>query len=104
MAMITCPECATEVSSLAVSCPKCGAPVAQRQSATAVHQQVTTTEPTAKSLKKQMLLSCAMIIVGIVVMIGTDASNGPPAAGMLLTIVGLGWLVTTRIRTWWHHG
>ena len=30
MALINCPECATEVSSEAPSCPKCGFPVAQK--------------------------------------------------------------------------
>lgn len=28
MALVTCPECATEVSDRAASCPRCGAPVA----------------------------------------------------------------------------
>jgi TM2 domain-containing membrane protein YozV len=30
MALIPCPECTTEVSSAAASCPKCGHPIVQR--------------------------------------------------------------------------
>lgn len=33
MALIQCPECRTEVSDQAISCPRCGFPVASRKSA-----------------------------------------------------------------------
>jgi len=29
MALINCPECTSEISDKAPSCPKCGAPIAQ---------------------------------------------------------------------------
>lgn len=104
MSLIKCPECGTEVSSLASACPKCAAPIAQATAAKAVGQSVTTTEATAKSLKKQMLYATALLCVGVVTIIGADTGSSASVVGVLLCLAGLVWFIATRARAWWHHG
>jgi L-lactate permease len=104
MALIKCPECQTEVSSLATACPKCAAPIAQIAAAKAVGQQVTTTERTSKRIKKHALLSALLLIFGFIMVIGAGESNGMRTIGALIAAVGLVWFLTTRVRGWWHHG
>jgi uncharacterized membrane protein YiaA len=104
MSLIKCPECSTEVSSLATACPKCAAPIAQKASAQAVGQQVTTTELTAKRLKKHMLYATGLLCVGVVTIIGAETGSSASAIGVLLCVAGFGWFLATRVRSWWHHG
>jgi len=64
MALVSCKECASEVSDKAASCPKCGAPIAGAQGA----------EPTAAPLvakresKSEMAgVGCLIQVVGLAV-------------------------------------
>ncbi len=106
MAMIRCPECSTEVSSLAAACPKCAAPIANATAARAVGQGVTTTEMTSKALKKKRLASVGFIVVGVVVMMsaGSDsAGDGMRAVGGIMLLAGLVLYIVVSAQKWWHH-
>ena len=112
MALIDCPECGAQVSSLAVACPKCAAPIAAAGAAQSVGQQVTTTELTAKKFKKHAAIGAGMCVIGIILMITGRESISSAGAGMGLTaaigaaslVFGAALFITSRIRAWWHHG
>lgn len=101
MAMIKCPECGTEVSDKAEKCPKCACPISNTQ----VQDKVQTIEQTSKKHKKQIIYAVLVTIIGVIVMISSagSESGGAITFGILLTIAGLIWLFTTKIKVWWHH-
>ena len=104
MALISCPECKNQVSSVAASCPKCGSPVdvAETQAAGA---PLTTVQETSKKFKLQILLASIMFWAGlfmIVYRIQTGAKVGN-VWYLLASIIGLVWYIITKFRVWWHH-
>lgn len=103
MALITCSDCGASVSDRAPACPKCGAPIAAGGPGRASTPVVT--ELTSKRLKLQTLLAAATIVIGFVVIMNTSASSSVASSviGTLMLLVGLVWLVITRIRIWWNH-
>jgi hypothetical protein len=100
MSLIRCPECKTEISSLAPNCPKCGCPVAKRRDIEAAGTQITTTQQTAKKFKGHMLIGGAICCLGVVLMVSNDYS--PAGAGFFL--VGIVWYAVARARAWWNNG
>lgn len=112
MALISCPECGTQVSALAAACPKCAAPIAESSAAKVSGKPVVTTELTAKKFKRQALIALALIVVGVVMGLNGSSSVDSGGAGFS-TIAAIGWLMVlaglviwlvARIRSWWHHG
>ena len=110
MALINCPDCNTEVSDKAESCPKCHAPIAGKEHAAAAGVQVRTIEATAKKFKMHFLLSLACVIIGLTMVssnVGeltpTGEVTGVASAGSFLFVGGLVWMVINKIRKWWHH-
>ena len=101
MTLIACPECGTQVSSLAAACPKCAAPIADASTAKAVGRQVTTTELTSKDVKKQTLAGWALILLGLVMLFYEGNAR---AMGILVMIAGLAIYIGAKARGWWHHG
>jgi len=108
MALIKCPECGAQISSIAESCPKCAYPIAGGGSTQAHGGKIQTVEQTSKRYKLHQLLSSLLIIGSIVVMIagssGNEPSSGGLAFGVLGLLVGLIWFIIARFMTWWHHG
>ena len=107
MALIKCPECGTEVSSSAETCPKCAYPIAGGGSTQAHAGKVQTVEQTGKKYKLQQLLSVLVIIVGVIMVIAAtsgDKPGGDAGLGGLAILVGIIWYIITRFTTWWHHG
>ena len=112
MALVSCPECGTEVSSLAAACPKCAAPIASLTTAKATGSPVITTELTSKRLKVQQAIGAGMLILGMVLLIwdrpavaGAGIGMGFIAAlGAAMVVFGLGMFIVAKIRAWWHHG
>lgn len=99
MALITCPDCNTEMSDQAPACPKCGRP---RQVAVAP----TVIEQTGKGWKKVQLWG-ALAFFGGVVMAVVSASSSSPGPIALFAFVAIGGVVTMivgRVGAWWHHG
>lgn len=105
MALIKCPDCGTEVSDRAPSCPKCGAPIAAAAETTAAGAPLTTTQGTSKKLKLQSLIAGVILVFSLVALSG-GASNpeaGAPTLPLVFAAGSLIWLLVTRIRIWWHH-
>lgn len=76
---------------------------ASPQSALPVRGHVTT-ERTSKRLKVEQLLAMVVTIAGVVMVFSGVSAGAPDAGGIFTAMAGLGWLVITRIRVWWHHG
>lgn len=108
MALIKCPECGTEVSSLAESCPKCAYPIASGGSTqTQAHGgKIQTIERTSKRYKAQLLWGWFFEIVGIILMIVGGFKNimGIFWFGVSIFCIALLWLIVVRFQIWWHHG
>lgn len=104
MALIQCPECKSEVSSLASACPKCAAPITHAAAAKAVGQGVTTTEVTSKALKKRRLISLAMIFGGLLLAMSGPSDPSAGTAGMALFVAGIVYFIVVSVQKWWHHG
>ena len=101
MALTQCPDCDKQVSTSAVSCPNCGAPIAAAKETEAAGAPLTTTQLTSKKLKGQQLIATLMVIVGSIWIFSSPESGaGLPA---FIALVGLVWFIVIRIRTWWHH-
>jgi uncharacterized membrane protein YvbJ len=64
MSLIECSECGSQVSNLAVACPKCGAPVAQ--AGDLVETPLNTTQPKNKNLKLQATISGGLFLIGLI--------------------------------------
>ena len=109
MALIKCPECGNNVSTKAVACPHCGAPIASAGERIAAGAPITTTQLTSKKFKGQRVIAVLMIIIGAVWMSlyagdpTVESSEGLGWATLML-LVGMVWYIVVRIRTWWHHG
>lgn len=108
MALIQCPECNNLVSSIAESCPHCGAPIAGARESHATGVQIKTIQETGKRLKLQILVSSAIFWVGLVWLIiemsNTVNSGGEqPKIPVVILLIGTVWYIATRIRIWWHH-
>jgi len=107
MPLIACPDCSTQVSDRAPTCPQCGAPIAGRQEAAAAGALLTTVQETSKRLKVHILIAALCFWVGL---IGTNVLMFDARTGValtiipsLLTVVGLLWYIVTKFRIWWHH-
>ena len=106
MAMITCSECGSGVSSLAAACPKCGNPIAEAPVVKSTGTQITTVQATAKRFKMHKLFAAVMFFGGLFVMMGSAPGLGSTgmAIGSLLVVAGIVLYIVARARTWWHHG
>lgn len=90
MALITCPECQTEVSSFAKACPKCAYPMAPPSQAQEPHSDYAVqaeAEQQALRVKRAgapwEMAGTATCILGIIVMVAS------PSAGGALLLIGL---------------
>lgn len=108
MALINCPDCNNQVSTSAVACPQCGAPIAEAKQAQAAGSQLTTTQETSKKLKLHTLISALLVAFGFMFLVltaGVNKANGgePSVFPAIMMTVGLIWFVVTKFRIWWHH-
>ncbi len=93
MALIKCPECGTEVSDKAKTCPKCAYPIADDNT----EQEVQTVEMTGKKYKAQVPIAWLLIIIGSIL-----ACTGS-MWGVWTAVIGLVWLIIVKSLIWWHH-
>lgn len=107
MALISCNECNTQVSSNAESCPKCGNPIALAKVVKATGNHIKTVEETSKNLKLHTLLSLSTMVIGLIwlVYIKSNYQEIPSFAGIpfIMMVVSVLWYLITRIRIWWNH-
>jgi len=93
MALLQCPECYSKVSSLAKSCPKCGAPLSINND---IEKEITTVK-----LKKQGCIFPILLIV-IALMISQSSRTGAQI-GVFLVLAAVIIYFVTKIQIWWHH-
>ena len=114
MALIQCPECKSEVSDKASSCPKCGCPISIGKEIKIQNEirkedgkeNAQTIQLTGKKYKAQQLLGVVALLLGLVILMAGLASNGSGATvfGTILMVGGLIWYLVARILAWWQHG
>jgi len=108
MALINCPDCKSQVSTSATSCPQCGAPIAEAKQSKAAGSPLTTTQETSKKLKLHTLISALLIIFGFVAIFAMASPNDagkvePSAFPPIMIMVGVVWYIVAKFRIWWHH-
>lgn len=106
MALMNCPECSSQVSSIAVSCSHCGAPIASGGQAVGV--PLTTVQETSKRLKIHIIFSSILFWFGFLGFAAEIWHGNPPKQNVLNTStsvwgIGFVWYLLTRCRIWWHH-
>lgn len=95
MALVKCPECDKEISSIAEACPHCGRPMKTG------HRTV---EQTSKRLKLQKPLSVLIAIIGLLLVLTDLDGSQMGGVGILLMFIGLIWFFVVAIMVWWKHG
>lgn len=103
MALTSCDECGSKVSTKAGSCPDCGAPVAGGPGS------ARTVEDTSKKFKAHQLLGAASATIGTIgtCSMATDDSGQMSMLGVVfvgMALLGMVWFIGARIGAWWHHG
>jgi len=102
MALINCPECNSEVSDKAISCPKCGCPIASpsTQDITPVQpEEPTTIQATQKSFKGTMLAGSIVCGIGFACFIAKA-----PGPGVFFIVLGFIVYFSGRFGAWWSTG
>jgi hypothetical protein len=113
MALIKCPECGNEVSSVAASCPKCAYPIASAP----IKDKTVLIEQTSKHIKRQKAIVAGMIFGGLgvnIIFVNCLASSQTStqyvfygiasSLGLLVLIIGIISGIVIKINSWWHHG
>ena len=99
MALMSCPECAHKVSSLAKACPQCACPLGDN---------VVTIQKTAKNYKAQKFIGIVgLLICGIFLSVLNTMRGVPEFVTAILVIGCLVFfmiLLSARIGAWWDHG
>lgn len=110
MALINCPDCNNQVSTSAVACPQCGAPIAEYRQSEAAGVSLTTTQETSKKFKLHSLISLLSIFLGFalsMILMGEPGEKTEPSMmGLIpgiMIIGGIIWFIVTKFRIWWHH-
>jgi hypothetical protein len=107
MALTACPECRNEISTMAATCPRCGAPVGQvTDHGPRPDGRGDSTGLTSRRRKVHTAIAALVVLgssVGLSAQTGRAAGAGVLAiiTGLLLAI-GLLYYIEVRVRDWWH--
>lgn len=114
MSLIHCPDCNTEVSSLAPACPKCGRPTPGRTSPSAdvrIPTKAQTIEATGKGWKAIQLAGGVITFLGVAsccAVFGSDVTDAQreefASNGVNFFLVGFGIWLVGKVGGWWYHG
>jgi len=106
MALVKCPECGTEVSSLAAACPKCAFPIASGDSGEASGPEVQTIEQTSKRWKLMRIIASLIVSVSILFAIAAYVQAKPEMGFYSLfgLLFGLVFYLIVSVLAWWYHG
>lgn len=107
MALTTCPDCRNEVSTMAATCPRCGAPLGPATDRGPRSEGPGDSAGLASRRRKVHTAIAALLVLGSSV--GLSAQTGRAAgAGVLAIItglllaVGLLYYIEARVRDWWY--
>lgn len=105
--MTRCPECQRRVSDQAQACPECAYPL-RRSAGPAGAAGVQTIEKTSKELKAQVLWAAFTVGFGMLLLTiagGTesDAKILFILGGLLVSAIGVAWLLLVKYWIWWNH-
>lgn len=90
--MIECPECSSKVSSNAPACPRCGNPL-----------KAQTVEQTSKKWKMLTLIGGILLVVGLPILIYSQAGMYSPYPAAIVAGLGLTMYLVARFGAWWYH-
>ena len=99
MTIIRCLECNNHVSTLAFTCPHCGAQISKELTQGQSH---TTIQGIRKRLKFQFLLSSIMFWGGVCLFATAQTPNNLKLSLVPLTS-GAIWFILAKSVDWWHH-
>jgi 4-hydroxy-3-methylbut-2-en-1-yl diphosphate synthase IspG/GcpE len=104
MSLISCSECAREVSDRAFACPACGNPMLEIDagSPTAHSSRTVKIEATGKKYKALELAGAAAISVAVV-SCSVGAPNNSQWSGLVF-VIGAALYGYGRVGAWWNHG
>jgi hypothetical protein len=101
MALIACSECGRAVSEKAPACIGCGAPLSTSSSIDLVPRRSNSPPPTREQIKRRVLLSLTMLVLGVILANLLDHrpdSRAPSFVAALLIICGLSWFMVVLIH------
>jgi hypothetical protein len=105
--LIDCPECSTEISEFARSCPNCGFDVWAAREKHMEDAMLARQQAITKNLKRHTLFSVLVVIAGVVWLVAhvQGGNQDTELSGTLEFIIFLGsvWLFVTLTRIWWHY-
>lgn len=100
MPLTTCPDCESDVSTEAPSCPSCGRPMREERGSEEAPDVI---EETGKRWKRQQILGvCGVLLGGLVAMVGAG-ETWALVLGVTMAGTGLVVYMAARIGAWWHH-
>ena len=104
MSLISCAECAREVSDRAFACPACGNPTLQidARSPKAHYSRTVKIEATGKKYKALQLAGAAAITAAVV-SCAVAAPNSGQWSGLVF-VIGTALYAYGRVGAWWNHG
>lgn len=93
MALVTCADCAQQVSDTAPACPRCGRPVAPVR-----------VEQTAKKYKSMMAIGFVGCLVGFLLCFALFIADLTPIPGVVVLVGCLLLYLYAATAAWWNHG
>jgi uncharacterized membrane protein YvbJ len=103
MTLIICPDCSSEVSDIAVSCPKCGRPISIPSVSNTAESHLTTIEKTSKNLKLADLVSRLIIYISVILLLFYPKDSLIFMNASIIFFIGIVAYLINKIRIWWHH-
>lgn len=112
MALIKCPECQTEISDQAPTCPRRGLPLKKEMSTTInidkiVEKKIQTIQLTSKRWKAIKVAAVILFIIGLIVVSqGHAHNNGQNATtgiGIFLIFISIIAFFVAKFGAWWHN-
>jgi RNA polymerase subunit RPABC4/transcription elongation factor Spt4 len=106
MSLISCPECAREVSDRAVACPHCGNPMSPTAALSMVVrapvERAVRIEATGKRYKALQFVGAGAITLAVVSCAAGTSSSGEWSGFVFLIEAAL--YAYGRVGAWWNHG
>lgn len=102
--MKKCSYCAEEIQDDAVFCKHCRSSLVKSNTPPST-KPAQTIELTSKRYKKRYLYSALVMLVGFITASTGFSENDTTAGpiGIIIFMVGIAFIIITKIQIWWHH-